>query len=37
MVVAYFFAEPLIDYAKLIERQSEVKSVDIFTRTIKNH
>jgi len=37
MVVAYFFAEPLIDYTKLIECQSEVKSVDMFARTIKKH
>ena len=37
MVVAYFFAEPLIDYTKLIKRQSEIKSVDMFTKTIKKH
>lgn len=37
MVVAYFFAEPLIDYTKLIEHQSEIKSVDMFTRTTKKH
>jgi hypothetical protein len=37
MVVAYFFAEPLIDYTKLIEHQSKVKSIDMFARAIKKH
>jgi hypothetical protein len=37
MVVAYFFAEPLIDYTKLIKSQSEVKSIDMFARAIKKH
>ena len=31
MLVAYFFAEPIIDYSKLFEAQSKVKSPSAYS------
>lgn len=31
MLVAYFFAEPIINYSKLIEAQSKVKSPSAYS------
>ena len=35
MMIAYFFATPVIDYTKLIDAQAKVKSVDIYKFTKK--